>query len=104
MNSPLKDLLKKRHYNFDLGPLVKGMRFYWVPLILLLVPILYIMGYGMHFYSAEPEYFLGADEVLASSFSGYELEAKSPWAFGFLALRCSWFPRSCCPFIPFSAA
>ena len=49
MNSPRKDLLKKRHYNFDLGPLVKGMRFYWVPLILLLVPILYIMGYGMHF-------------------------------------------------------
>ena len=73
MNSPRKDLLKKRHYNFDLGPLVKGMRFYWVPLILLLVPILYIMGYGMHFYSAEPEYFLGTDEVLASSFSGYEL-------------------------------
>lgn len=73
MNSPRKDLLKKRHYNFDLGPLVKGVRFYWVPLILLLVPILYIMGYGMHFYSAEPEYFLGVDEVLASSFSGYEL-------------------------------
>lgn len=73
MNSPQKDLLKKRHYNFDLGPLVKGVRFYWVPLILLLVPILYIMGYGMRFYSAKPEYFLGADEALASSFSGYEL-------------------------------
>ena len=72
MNSPQKDLLKKRHYNFDLGP-VKGVRFYWVPLILLLVPILYIMGYGMRFYSAKPEYFLGADEALASSFSGYEL-------------------------------
>lgn len=73
MSSPRNDLLKKRHYNFDLGPLVKGVRFYWVPLVLLLVPILYIMGYGMPFYSAEPEYFLGPEGVLASSFNGYEL-------------------------------